>query len=167
VIHRTEDGPDGPTLFWELQLAPGGRVPSTHAHPIQEERFTIVEGEMKFRVGRRRMTVGAGQTVVVPPGTVHDFANPGPDPVRALVETRPPLDMVALLETAAAMAKQQRSRSRLLPNPLHLALFMRDFHREVKAPYLPTALVRLVTGFVAALARWSGLDARYSRLRAR
>jgi hypothetical protein len=98
---------------------------------------------------------------------VHSFANVRKEPVRVLVETRPALAMEELLATAAAMAQQQRSASRLLPNPLHLALFMRDFHREVRAPYLPVPLVRLVTGGIAVLARWCGLDGGYRRLRVR
>ena len=52
-----------------------------------------------------------------------------------------------------------------MPSPLDLALFMRDFEREVRAPYLPAALVRAVTHPVAWLARRHGLDARYRRLR--
>jgi hypothetical protein len=43
---------------------------------------------------------------------------------------------------------------------------MRDFEREVRAPYLPAALVRAVIRVAAWLARRCGLDARYRRLRA-
>jgi len=46
-----------------------------------------------------------------------------------------------------------------------LALFMRDFEREVRAPYLPAALVRAVTRPAAWLAARCGADARYRRLR--
>jgi len=42
---------------------------------------------------------------------------------------------------------------------------MHDFEREVRAPYLPAALVRAVTRPLARLARRRGLDARYRRLR--
>ena len=51
------------------------------------------------------------------------------------------------------------------PRVLDLMLFMRDFEREVRAPYLPRALVRLVTHTLSGLARLRGLDARYRRLR--
>ena len=52
-----------------------------------------------------------------------------------------------------------------MPSPVDLALFMRDFQREVRAPYLPAVLVRAVVGPVAWLAAAAGLDARYRRLR--
>jgi len=166
VICRSADETGGELLAWELLLDPGGRVPSSHAHPEQEERFTVVSGRMQLRVGRRRVVAGPGDTVVVPPRTVHSFANVGRVPVRVMVQTRPALRMEQLLETAAAMVGQQRSTRSFLPNPVHLALFMRDFDREVSAPYLPAALVRLVTGMIAVLARRLRLDARYRRMRA-
>jgi mannose-6-phosphate isomerase-like protein (cupin superfamily) len=160
------DAPAGEAVLeWELVLAPGGRVPSSHAHPRQEECFTVLAGRMRFRVGGRRVIAGPGQTVRVPPGTVHYFANAGRTPARVVVRTRPALSMQQLLQTAAAMAKDQHAAARRLPRPLDLALFMRDFEREVRAPYLPAALVGAVTGPLAWLARRRGFDARYRRLR--
>ena len=155
----------GGVLEWELLLAPGGRVPSSHAHPEQEECFTVLDGRMRFRVGGRRITAGPGDTVLVPPGTVHHFANAGPRPARVAVQTWPALSMLELLETAAAMAQAQHAAARRLPSPVDMALFMRDFEREVRAPYLPAALVRAVIRPAAWLARRCGLDARYRRLR--
>ena len=155
----------GGALEWELVLAPGGQVPSSHAHPEQEECFTVLAGQMRFRVGGRRVIAGPGDTVRIRPGTVHHFANAGTGPARVAVQTRPALSMRELLETAAALAQDQHAAARRLPSPLDLALFMCDFEREVRAPYLPAALVRAVTRPVAWLARRRGFDARYRRLR--
>ncbi len=77
IIRGRPDRPGDP-LTWDLVLAPGGRVPSSHAHPEQEERFTVLEGRMRFRVGWRRLIAIPGDVVTVPPGTVHHFANAGP-----------------------------------------------------------------------------------------
>jgi mannose-6-phosphate isomerase-like protein (cupin superfamily) len=165
MIRRTAAQTGGSVLDWELLLAPGGRVPSSHAHPEQTETFTVLEGRMKFRVGWRRLIVTPGQSVRVPPGTVHHFANPGRIPARVAVESRPALAMEDLLETAAALARDQHAAGRALPRPLELALFMSDFEREVRAPFLPVRLVRLIMRRVAGLARRRGLDARYARLR--
>jgi quercetin dioxygenase-like cupin family protein len=165
-------------LAWELELAPGGRVPSSHAHPEQEERFTVLSGRMRFRVGRRRIVAGPGDTVRVPPGTVHHFANASPQTALVAVQTIPALNMQDLLQTAAALAQSQHAAAgrvrRLLPGPLQrlvrqvpspvgLALFMHDFEQEVRAPYLPRPLVRVVTSTVARLATRLGLDRGYPR----
>ncbi len=166
VIRRTAAETGGSVLEWELVLAPGGRVPSSHAHPEQEECFTVLAGRLRFRVGGRRLTAGAGDTVRIPPGTVHHFANAGSRPARVAVRTRPALNMQELLETAAALARDRHAAARGLPRPVDLALFMREFEREVRAPYLPAGLVRAVTRAAAFLARRLGLDERYRRLRA-
>jgi quercetin dioxygenase-like cupin family protein len=144
VILRSAAETGGQVLDWELRLAPGGRVPSSHAHPEQQETFTVLEGTMRFRVGWRRIIAGPGQRVLVLPGTVHHFANAGPVTARVVVESRPALRMQELLETAAALAQGQHAARRALPRPLDLALFMTEFEREVAAPYLPRSLVRLV-----------------------
>src|SRR5215475_8399492 len=100
----------GDELVWRLHLSVGGRVPSSHAHPAQEERFEILDGRMAFRVGGRRRVAAAGQTVVVPPGTVHSFRNAGDVPVLVRVTTSPALEMADLLATASAMASDQHAR---------------------------------------------------------
>jgi quercetin dioxygenase-like cupin family protein len=56
-----ETGAGGDVMRWELLLAPGGRVPSSHAHPRQEERFTVKQGRMRFRVGWRRLLAEPGE----------------------------------------------------------------------------------------------------------
>ncbi len=165
TIRATSADTGGRVLEWELLLAPGGKVPSSHAHPEQEECFTVLAGRMRFRVAGRRVTAGPGDTVRIPPGTVHHFANAGQVPAHVAVQTIPALSMQGLLETAAAMAQDQHAAARRLPRLLDLALFMRDFEREVRAPYLPAALVRAVIRPAAWLARRRGLDARYRRLR--
>jgi quercetin dioxygenase-like cupin family protein len=165
VIHTTAADSGGALLGWELMLAPGGRVPSSHAHPQQEERFTVVAGRMRFRVAGRRTIAGPGTTVTVPPGAVHSFANASPEPARVMVTTTPALSMQELLETAAAMARDQHAAGRRRPRLLELALFMRDFEREVRAPYLPVVPVRLVMRALARVAFATGRGVSYRRAR--
>jgi mannose-6-phosphate isomerase-like protein (cupin superfamily) len=163
TILETDTG--GDALVWELLLAPGGRVPSSHAHPRQEERFTVTEGRMRFRVGWRRLLAQAGDTVVVAPGRPHHFANPGPVPARVEVRTSPALGMADLLETAAALAREQQASGRRLPRLADMALFMRDFEAEVAAPVAP-GVVRRAARLLALAAERRGPGFRYRRLRA-
>jgi quercetin dioxygenase-like cupin family protein len=156
VIRQTGLETGGRLLAFELRLAPGGRVPASHLHPEQEERFTVVEGRLRFRVGRKSLVVGPGETVTVQPGTPHRFVNAGPGHARVLVEVRPALRMEELLETAAALGAA--------PRPLHLALFLRDFGREVRAPLLP-GLVNAAARALGWLASITRQDAGYPRPR--
>jgi quercetin dioxygenase-like cupin family protein len=143
----------GDALVWELSLAPGGRVPSAHAHPRQEERFTVTEGCMTFRVRGRRSVARPGDTVVVPAGSVHHFANRGASTAHVVVETHPALRMAEMLDAAAVLAQEQHARDARLPRLENLAKFMADFQHEVRAPYVPAWVARVALGGVARLAR--------------
>ena len=158
---RTAAETGGELLEIELELAPDGRVPGAHVHPEQEERFHVLEGELRFRLGLRTIYATAGDTVVVPAGRVHKFANAGPGPARARVEIEPALDMEELFRTTAELAREGDVLRSGMPKPLHLALFVRRFAREVRAPFPPAPLVRLALAPLTALARARGHDARY------
>jgi len=87
TIRATAAETGGNALEWELVLAPGGRVPSSHAHPEQEESFTVLAGRMRFRVGGRRVTAGPGDTVRMRT-TIAEARRSRSKPDRGLVRTR-------------------------------------------------------------------------------
>jgi hypothetical protein len=116
---------------------------------------------MKFRLGMRTIVAGAGESVVVPAGRTHKFANGGDTPARARVEVVPALDMEQLLETTVELAHEGRVTRKGMPKPLHLALFVRRYEREVRAPFPPAWVVRVMMAPLAALARRRGHAERY------
>jgi mannose-6-phosphate isomerase-like protein (cupin superfamily) len=158
---KTAADTDGELLAIDLELSPDGHVPGAHVHPIQEESFEVVKGTMKFRKGLRIVTARAGDTLVVRPGTIHKFKNAGNVPAHVRVEVRPSLRMEELFETAVTLARDGRTTAAGLPHPLDLALFMREFEAEVRAPLVPAPVMRAVTAPLAWLARRRGLDSRY------
>lgn len=165
-IRPSEHG-DQDVLVWDLWLSPGGRVPSGHVHPGQSETFHVKQGRLRFRLGLfGRTVVGPGESISVPPGRPHHFATVGDTEVHAVVETTPALEMEALLRVAAGVAASERGRRRALPRPLDLLLFMEDFWAEVRAPFVPGALLRIVLLPLAGLVRRLGLDGNYRRVRA-
>jgi len=131
----------GELLAFDLDLTPDGQVPAKHVHPIQEERFEVVYGTMRFWKRRRTDVAGAGEVVVVPPGTPHKFENAGDEPAHVRVEVRPALRMERLFETAIGLAREGRTNRRGLPKPLDLALFAREFEHEVRAPFPPRGVL--------------------------
>jgi quercetin dioxygenase-like cupin family protein len=163
TFRKTAADTDGKLLVIDLELSPAGHVPGAHVHPLQEERFEIMEGMMKFRKGLRTIRARAGDTVVVTAGTVHRFENAGEGPAHVRVHVQPALRMEDLFETAVALARDGRTTARGMPYPLELALFMREFDAEVRAPFVPAAFLRLVMAPLEWLARRRGLNARYQK----
>jgi quercetin dioxygenase-like cupin family protein len=159
---RTAADTDGELLEIELELAAHGQVPGAHVHPEQEERFDVLEGTMKFSLGLRTVTAHRGDTVIVPAGRVHKFSNAGDVPARARARVVPALDMEDLFTTAAELSQQGHMLRSGMPEPLHLALFVRRFRREVRAPFPPAPIVHALLAPLAALARRRGHDERYA-----
>src|SRR3712207_1736938 len=163
VFQKTAADTDGELLAFKLFLDPEGHVPGVHVHPEQEERFEVMKGTIRFQKGLKTVVARAGDTVVVPPGTMHRFANAGDEPAHVLVEVRPALRMEQLLEIATSLAQQGRTNRKGMPRPLELALFVREFEREVRVPLVPAGLVRAALAPLARLAESRGLDERYRR----
>lgn len=144
---------NGELLAIDLELPAGGRVPGgLHFHPLQEERFEVAAGTMRFRLGRRRVSAGAGEIVIVPAGVRHDFANAGDSDAIVHVEVRPALGMEQLFETAVSLAEQGRTMLGGIPKPLELALFVREFEHEVRASFPPRWVQQLALAPLAWLA---------------
>ena len=163
TFRRTAAQTNGELVTIDLELPPGGRVPGgLHLHPLQEERFEVVRGTMRFRLRHRRLLAGPGEVVVVPPRMPHDFANAGDETALVRVDIRPALRMEQLFETAVALAQEGRTMMRGIPKPLDLALFTRAFEQEVQKARLPLWLQRVALGPLARLARRRGYDARYA-----
>ena len=150
---------NGELVAIDLELPAGGRVPGPlHLHPLQEERFEVVEGTMRFRMRRERVVAGPGEAVVVAPGVPHDFANVGDGTALVRVEIRPALKMEQLFETAVALAEHGRTMRGGIPKPLELALFTREFEQEVQAALPPRWLQRIGLAPLAWLAKRLGRD---------
>ena len=150
----------GELLEIELELSPDGHVPGAHKHPAQTETFHVLEGTMKFKLGLKTIVAEPGDTVEVPPGAVHKFVNAGDGTARARVEVTPALKMEELLETAHRLACEGRTTSKGMPKPVPMALFVREFEDEVRAPFPPHPVVKAVTAPLAWIGRRREQDER-------
>ena len=159
---QTAADTDGELLAFDMTLSVDGHVPGAHVHPAQEERFEIVSGTMKFRMNGKKIVAGPGDVVTVPAGARHKFSNGGDEPVEVRVEVRPALKMEDLLCNTVALATEGKTNRKGMPKPVHLALFVREYEREVRAPFPPPAVVRALMAPLAAIGRARGHAERYA-----
>ena len=148
---------DGELLAFDFGLRPGGAVPIPHVHPVQTERFEVLEGQMRFKVGLRTVVAGPGDVVEVAPGVAHSFANAGDDDAKLRVEVRPALAMEEMFADVIAMAQAGRMNRRGMPrNLLDLALLARTYDQEAHAPLMGVRMQRLLLAPLVWLARRRG-----------
>ena len=144
----------GELLAFELGLRPGGSVPISHVHPIQSERFEVIEGSMRFRLGRRTVVAGPGEVVEVAPGVRHSFANDGEGEARVRVEVRPALAMEKMFAEVIAMAQAGRMTRRGMPrNLFDLAVLARTYDQVAHAPFLTVGPQRVLLAPLVLAAR--------------
>ena len=154
TIRQTAAQTGGELLALDLELPTGRRVPGPlHVHPLQEERFEVIAGTMRFTMGREKIVAGPGEVVTVPAGVKHDFSNVGDDDALVRVEIRPALEMERMFETAIALAEQGRTWMGGIPKPLDLALFATEFKDEVRGAFPPFWMQRLALAPLAWVAR--------------
>ena len=67
----------------------GGSEPPAHLHPAQDERFEVLEGTMRARIGDLESELRAGDELAVPAGTVHQMWNAGAERAVMLWSTTP------------------------------------------------------------------------------
>jgi quercetin dioxygenase-like cupin family protein len=97
---------DGTTkVLVECWVDPGGGVPP-HIHPHFTEVFDVVEGEMTFTAGRAKKRVPAGESIEVPPGTRHAYANKSDAPAYMRCVARPAADLESFLTITARLARE-------------------------------------------------------------
>jgi quercetin dioxygenase-like cupin family protein len=153
VIRESGEQNGGRLLSFDLFLPPGSSVPAAHVHPVQEERFTMVAGRLRFRLGGRTVFANPGDTVVVPAGTGHWFGNVGGATAHARVEVRPALRTEEFFHATEAMGQAGHLPGTRLPRPTDLALLLLEFQREVAVPAVPAFLVRALGAPLAWLGR--------------
>jgi mannose-6-phosphate isomerase-like protein (cupin superfamily) len=164
VVREGADDTGGDHLLVDLFVRPGGRVPLPHLHPTLTETFEVIEGRVGVVVDGRRTVACRGERVTVPPGTVHDWWNGGESEAHALVEVRGPgvARFEVLLATFWALARDGKSNRRGVPNPLQLAVTVREFSDVFRVAKPAPWIQAVVFGMLAPIGRALGYRPTYS-----
>ncbi len=161
VFRQTSADTNGELLQFDLYLQPHGFVPAEHIHARQEERPEVVSGSVRYRLGGKEGSLGAGEAAVLPPGIPHTLWNDSEEPAHLVMEARPALEMETVLETLFGLARDGRTNAKGMPNPLHGALLAREY--ELFLPRPPIVLQRAGMAALVPLARLLGYRARYEK----
>jgi len=158
---KTSRDTNGEAVVVEVTVQPDGFVAAAHVHPHQSEHFEILEGTVGFRLGREKVELGAGESVLVEPGTPHRFWNAGEEEARFVTVVRPALQFEQLIETMFNLAEDGKTNRKGMPNPLRLAVIANAHFEDVRLPFPPAFLQRAALALGAPLGRMLGYDAVY------
>jgi mannose-6-phosphate isomerase-like protein (cupin superfamily) len=146
--------PQGDDLIVHCWLEPGGRLPA-HLHPRQIERWSVVDGQVRFQLGDDKRVIGPEDgEMVVSPGTKHGLAAVSDREARLRCLVVPGLDLQAFLEASAAGARDGMFLRPGIPRGLRGARWAARFlkkHRGETVFLSPPPVVQRV--LIALLAR--------------
>ena len=155
-VHRARYAfhPDGENLVVETWLEPGGKLPP-HLHPHQEERWSVVEGEVRFQLGNDKRVIGPQDgEMLVRPGTKHGLESVSDAEAHLRCLAIPARDLQAFLEDSAAAAREGLFMRGGIPRNLRGARWAAAFlkrHRDDVVMSFPPRFVR--SAMIALLGR--------------
>lgn len=132
----------------EARYSPNSPLPPYHRHPWQEERFSIVEGSLRFRVAGKVTIAHQGDEVRIAAGALHQLNNPHDAPAMVLWETRPALRTA---EFFVAMSAALRGRAK--PRLVDAAAILSEYRAEFQLASPPPLVQRVLFGCLAPFGR--------------
>ena len=128
---------------------PGVRGFGPHIHDGSTEIFTCISGVMTYRLERTIAVLAPGESVTVPPGSVHGFKNTGEKPLVIEVDVvfgpdgpQPETDPVPLAVTVAKLLEAGRvSRLTGYPPILQLAVVEDAYPKATREAGIPGLLM--------------------------
>ena len=163
VIRIGTEESGGELLIVDLFIRPGGAVPGEHYHPTIAERFTVLRGQVNFRLAGREAVAAIGTTLCVPPGTPHDWWNAGSEEALVRVVVQPAARFEAAILTIFGLAQDGRVDAKGMPNLLQLAVFAQEFDDVIRFTRPPRWAQRILFGALAPLARLLGYRGLYPK----
>jgi quercetin dioxygenase-like cupin family protein len=137
--------PDGENVFVDTWLEPGGALPP-HFHPRQEERWSVVEGQVRFQLGKHKRVIGPEDgEMVVGAGTVHALESVTDTDVHLRCHAIPALGLQSFLEESATAAQDGLFMRGGIPKSLRGARWAARFlkrHREDVVMTFPPRFVQ-------------------------
>jgi uncharacterized cupin superfamily protein len=149
---------NGAVVRYRWASDPGGSIVA-HTHPNCMEIFTILDGEVALTVNDERITVGPGQSGVVPPGAVHSEVTLSGHVVRGVVELQPADQTAELHDALAGISSTLSHTATGAPkNPLQLGATFWAFRNDIRVTPPPIWLQNLFLPILAGLAKIAGVQ---------
>ena len=143
----------GENLIVDCRVEPGGGLPP-HYHPRQEERWSVVEGRVGFRLGDSERVIGpVDGEIVVEPGSVHAVASVSEREAHLRCVVVPALHLQDFLEESARAGREAlftpKGRPRVLRGLRWAARFLKQYRDETVFVSPPVVVQRVLFALFA------------------
>ena len=119
----------------------------------------MLEGSLRARAGDEERTLGVGDEIDIPRGTVHQMWNPASGDARVLWQTRPGGRTESWFAAIDALHREGRVGRNGMPGPLAFAALLTEYDDVFRLAVGPEPLVRGALAALAPLGRMRGYGA--------
>ena len=158
---RTAKDTGGQLLEMESRFQPHSKEPVPHYHPVQTEHFTALSGAIQVRLPDKVLVLKEGDTLCIPPNTVHSMWNPFDEKAVVRWEVTPALGTEHFLETGMGLARDGKTDEAGMPSLLQVALMASKYAGEFRLAKPPYWVQRVLFAVLSPLARLKGYRATY------
>ena len=128
-----------------------------HIHTNTEERVEVIAGRARMRKGREELSLGPGETVVIPAGVVHSIRREGEEFLHFRLQFRPAMKVETMFETVIGLHRDGKN----FRHPLLAAVLASEHDTYLGGP--PIWLQKPLIAVLAAVGRLFGYRARYEK----
>ena len=151
------DETQGKRLVVDLYLRPMGGMLGRHYPPVIHERFQVRKGSVAFTLNGKESSAAEGETIDIPPGTLHDFWNPGSAEAIVRVDVQPAERFVAMIKNGFGLAQDGKTDAKGMPSLLQVSLFATEFDDVIRYDKGPRVVQKMLFAALAPFARRKGL----------
>lgn len=162
VFLKTAADTNGELLDMEAYYRPHSPMPPEHFHPRQHERFQVVHGEYRAKIGGDERVYRAGDAFEIPAGVPHWMHNVSEEPGQLLWQVRPALRTEDMFRILFGLARDGKTNAAGAPNLLQLAVILNAYRDEFVVTSPPALVQRILFGGLAPLGRLLGYSAAYN-----
>lgn len=153
VVLRPSGGDCGPGEFqFDVIGTPRGFITQSHAHTDQQERYEVISGAMRLKLGGQTTLLEAGDRMATPAGAAHRQLPAGDGPGHVRVTMSPAGTTEDFLRRLEEMSRRGQINRFGMPRPVAGARLIRDFEEAGHATVPPVAVQRALSRSLLAVA---------------
>jgi mannose-6-phosphate isomerase-like protein (cupin superfamily) len=153
---NTAEETNGEKTILEILLAPkGGNV--LHYHTHFTETFTVIDGELKYQLGKEVFTLNPGQSATIPLYAQHRFFSTSEKPTKFLCELKPgSRNFENALRIAYGLARDGKCNNKAVPKKISYLAILFEMSQSYLVGFF--SLIQPIFKFAAARARKKGIE---------
>lgn len=160
---KTANGTNGELLEMKTTHHSQSAEPPMHFHPLQEEYFTILSGELTVRIHGKMQTLKAGEQLHIPQNTSHAMWNVSNQKTIVHWKVFPALDTAQFFETIYGLVNDGKINNKGIPSLLQMALTATRFSNVFRLSKPHFIIQKIIFSLLTPFALMTGKKAVYKK----